>query len=65
MLVASLWGFEELASAKFFAVQTGHSLTEQTAARAEVLVSPSKYDKPVRSDEAPPYPTEPFYDAKL
>jgi hypothetical protein len=52
-------------SAKFFAVQTGHSLTEQTAGRAEVLVSPYKYDKPVRAEEAPPYPSEPFYDAKL
>ena len=52
-------------SAKFFAVQTGHSLTEQTAGRAEVLVSLYKYDKPVRAEEAPPYPSEPFYDAKL
>lgn len=52
-------------SAKFFAVQTGHSLTEQTAGRAEVLVSPYKYDKPVGSEDEPPYPSEPFYDAKL
>jgi tRNA1(Val) A37 N6-methylase TrmN6 len=52
-------------SAKFFAVQTGHSLTEQTAGRAEVHVSPYRYDKPVRAEEAPPYPSEPFYDAKL
>ena len=51
--------------AKFFAVQTGHTLTEETAGRAEVLVSPYKYDKPVKAGDAPPYPSESFYDAKL
>ncbi len=51
--------------AKFFAVQTGHTLTEESAGRAEVLVSPYKYDKPVKAGDAPPYPSESFYDAKL
>jgi hypothetical protein len=50
-------------NAKFFAVQTGHTLTE--VGHAQVLVSPYKYDKPVEADDAPPYPSEPFYDAKL
>lgn len=40
-------------SAKFFAVQTGHSLKVESAGRAEVHVSPYKYDKPVRAEDAP------------
>ena len=51
--------------AKFFAVQTGHSLTAESAGRAEVLVSPYKFDKSVKDSDAPPYPSEAFYDAKL
>jgi hypothetical protein len=30
-----------------------------------VLVSPYRYDKPVRAEDAPPYRSEPFDDAKL
>jgi hypothetical protein len=51
--------------AKFFAVQTGHSMTSEAAGRAEVIVSPYKYDKRVIDAEMPPYPSEPFYDAKV
>jgi cysteine synthase len=51
--------------AKFFAVQTGHTLTAESAGRAKVLVSPYKFDKSVKDSDAPPYPSEAFYDAKL
>jgi tRNA1(Val) A37 N6-methylase TrmN6 len=51
--------------AKFFAVQTGHTLTKASAGRAEVLISPYKFDKPVSDAHAPPYPSERYYDAKL
>ena len=51
--------------AKFFAVQTGHTLTAKSAGRAKVLVSPYKFDKPVKDADVPPYPSEAFYDAKL
>ena len=55
----------EVANAKFFAVQTGHTLAAKSAGRAKVLVSPYKFDKPVKDSDAPPYPSEAFYDAKL
>jgi len=51
--------------AKFFAVQTGHTLRAESAGRAKVLVSPYKFDKSVKNSDAPPYPSEAFYDAKL
>jgi hypothetical protein len=51
--------------AKVFAVQTGHSMNETAAGRAEVIVSPYKYDKRVSDAEMPPYSSEPFYDAKV
>jgi hypothetical protein len=51
--------------AKVFAVQIGHKLTRQEAGRAKVYVSPYKYDQPVKTEDAPPYPSEPYYDAKL
>ena len=51
--------------AKFYAVQTGHTLTAESAGRAKVFVSPYKFDKPVKLADAPPYPSEVFYDAKL
>ena len=49
----------------------GHSsrwalwLAAKSAGRAKVLVSPYKFDKPVKLTDAPPYPSEAFYDAKL
>jgi tRNA1(Val) A37 N6-methylase TrmN6 len=51
--------------AKFYAVQTGHTLTAESAGRAKVFVSPYKFDKPVKLADAPAYPSEVFYDAKL
>jgi hypothetical protein len=51
--------------AKVFAVQIGHKLSQQEAGRAKVFVSPYKYDEPVRPDDMPPYPSEPYYDAKV
>ena len=55
----------EVANAKFFAVQTGHTLAAMSAGRAKVLVSPYKFDQPVKVTDAPPYPSKAFYDAKL
>ena len=40
-------------------------LAAKSAGRAKVLVSPYKFDKPVKLTDAPPYPSEAFYDAKL
>jgi cysteine synthase len=51
--------------AKVFAVQTGHSLSKEQQGRATLIKSPYAYDKPVKPEDAPPYPSEPYYDAKL
>jgi hypothetical protein len=40
-------------------------LAAKSAGRAKVLVSPYKFDKPVKFANALPYPSEAFYDAKL
>ena len=51
--------------AKVFAVQIGHKLSEEEAGRAKVFVSPYKYDESIKAGDAPPYPSEPYYDAKV
>jgi hypothetical protein len=51
--------------AKFFAVQTGHTLTAESAGRAKALVSAYKLNKSVKYSDAPPYPSKAFYEAKL
>lgn len=50
---------------KCYAVQVGHKMSEYERGRAVVLVSPYKYDRAVKAEDAPPYPSEPFYDAKV
>jgi hypothetical protein len=40
-------------------------LQREIAGRAEVIVSPYKYDRPVKAEDAPPYDAERYYDAKL
>ena len=51
--------------AKVFAVQIGHALTKENVGKAKILKSPYKYDQAVIGEEAPPYASEQYYDAKL
>lgn len=46
-------------------VQTGHKMNQDEIGRAIAFVSPYKFDKPVKPQDAPPYPSVPEYDAKL
>lgn len=47
------------------AVQIGHKMTERELGRAKLYVSKYKFDKAVKENELPPYPSEIFYDAKI
>ena len=47
-----------------YVVQTGHSMNEREIGRAKHWVSPYKFDKPIKPEEAPPFPSAPTYDAK-
>ena len=40
-------------------------LQREIAGRAEVIVSPYKYDRPVKTEDAPPYDADRYYDAKV
>lgn len=51
--------------ARVFAVQIGHALTKENVGKAKILKSKYKYDQTVSAEDAPPYPSEPYYDAKL
>lgn len=46
------------------AVQVGHKLKERELGRAKLWVSSYKFDKPVKKEDAPPFPSAPTYDAK-
>lgn len=46
-------------------VQTGHTMTPREIGRAKLYVSPYKFDKAIKTKEAPPYPASVFYDAKV
>jgi hypothetical protein len=48
-----------------YAIQVGHKMSDYEKGRAKVLISPYKYDRAVKPEDAPPYPSEPFYDAKV
>jgi hypothetical protein len=48
-----------------FAVQTGHKMSEYERGRASVIESPYKFDEKCKEIDMPPYPSEPYYDAKL
>jgi len=48
-----------------FAVETGHKLSDYQRGRATSLISPYKYDKSVRQENKPPYPSEIYCDAKI
>lgn len=45
-------------------VQVGHKLSEKDVGRAKIYVSPYKFDKEVKEDERPPFPSSLNYDAK-
>jgi hypothetical protein len=47
------------------AVQIGHKMSERELGRAKLYVSKYKFDKEVKQEEKPPYPSEMFYDAKI
>jgi len=45
-------------------IQTGHKMNERQIGRAKLWETKYKYDKPVKEEEAPPFPSAPEYDAK-
>lgn len=45
-------------------IQVGHKMTEREIGRAKLYTTNYKYDKPVKEDEKPPFPSAPEYDAK-
>ena len=50
--------------AEVHVVQVGHTMKEREIGRAIHHVSPYKFDKPVKENELPPFPSAPTYDAK-
>lgn len=48
-----------------FAVEIGHKMSEYERGRATVIKCLYKYDREVKEEELPPYPSEKFYDAKV
>lgn len=45
-------------------VQVGHNMKPREIGRAIHHISPYKFDKPVKPEEMPPFPSAPTYDAK-
>ncbi len=50
--------------AEVHVVQVGHTMKEREIGRAIHHVSPYKFDKPVKKEDEPPFPSAPTYDAK-
>lgn len=50
--------------ARIHVVSVGHSMSEREIGRAIFHKSSYKFDKPVKKEEAPPFPSAPTYDAK-
>jgi hypothetical protein len=48
-----------------YAVEVGHKMSEYEKGRAITMRSSYAYDQKVESDRMPPYPSEPYYDAKV
>lgn len=48
-----------------YAVEIGHKMSDYEKGRAVTMRSPYKYDQAVEESQAPPYPSEKYYDAKL
>ena len=51
-------------NAKANVVQVGHKMSDREIGRAKLYVADYKFDKPVKEDEKPPFPSAPEYDAK-
>lgn len=51
--------------AQVHVVQVGHSMTDYEVGRAILHRSTYAFDKPVKPNELPPYPSAPTYDAKV
>jgi len=51
-------------NANFNVVQVGHKMKPEQIGRAKLWVSPYKFDRPVKGDDIPPFPSAPTYDAK-
>ena len=50
--------------AEVHVVSVGHQMSERERGRAHVHLTPYKFDRPVRAEDAPPFPSAPTYDAK-
>jgi hypothetical protein len=48
-----------------FAVEIGHKMSEYEKGRARTMRSSYAYDQKVEASRMPPYPSEPYYDAKV
>ena len=48
-----------------YAVEVGHKMSDYEKGRAITMRSSYAYDQKVEPDRMPPYPSEPYYDAKL
>lgn len=51
-------------NARAFVVQTGHDMSDVEVGRATRFKCQYKYDKAVKANEMPPFPSVPHYDAK-
>lgn len=52
-------------SAMMNVVSVGHTMKPHEIGRATLYKSPYKFDRPVKENEMPPYPSAPTYDAKV
>lgn len=50
---------------EFHCVQTGHAMDQHEAGNAKIHSVKYKFDKPVRDEERPPFPSASEYDAKV
>lgn len=51
--------------AKAHVVQVGHKMSQRQVGNAMMFSSPYKFDKPVKPEDAPPFPSASNYDAKV
>jgi hypothetical protein len=51
--------------AEVHVVSVGHAMSAREIGRAIFHRSPYKFDRPIKPEDAPPYPSAPTYDAKL
>lgn len=52
-------------NAEVHVVGVGHTMTGREIGRANFHRSPYKFDKPIKKEDTPPYPSAPTYDAKV